>query len=77
MISAVEKQKEKSVKFFASCQPIIHKICTNLNSEQYRERKKQHFPYMSLRSHSNTFSFFEQSNSDISLINSGFNNFLF
>ena len=60
-----------------SCQSIIHKICTNLNNEQYREIKKQHFPYMYLRCQSNTFPFSEQSNSDISLINSGFNNFLF
>ena len=30
---------------------------------------------MSLRCQSNTFPFFDQSNSDVSLINSGFNNF--
>ena len=58
-----------------SCQAIIHTICTKLITERYREIKKQHFPYMSLRCQSNTFPFPEQQNSDISLINSGFNNF--
>ena len=60
-----------------SCQAITHKICTNLNNEQYREIKKQHFPYMYLRCQSNTFPFSEQSNSDISLINSAFSHFFF
>lgn len=32
---------------------------------------------MCLRYQSNTFSFYDQSNSDVSVINSGFNEFLF
>ena len=52
-------------------------MCANLNNKQYREIRKQHFPYMWLRCQSNTFPFSEQSNSDISLINSDFINFLF
>ena len=39
--------------------------------------EKQHFSYICLNFQSNVFPFFEQSNSDISLINSGFNSFLF
>ena len=59
-----------------SCQAIIHKICTNLNDEKYREIKKQRFSFK-VYVKPNTFPFSEQSNSNISLINCGFNNFIF
>ena len=38
---------------------------------------RQNIPYMCLRCQSNIFPFFDQSNSDVCLINSGFNNFRF
>ena len=46
-------------------------------NKQYQEISKQSIPYMCLRSQSNIFPFFDQSNSDVSLVNPGFNNFRF
>ena len=76
-IDCYESKNKTASSFLHIFQAIIHKICTSLNNEQYRKIKKQLLLCMCLLCQSNTFPFSEQSNSNISLINSGFNNFLF
>ena len=46
----------------------FHKLCTNINNKQYQEMSKQNIPYMRLLCQSNIFSFFYQSNSDVSSV---------
>ena len=70
------KRKQHQVSC-TSCQAIIHKICTNFNSEKNRDLKNQLFPYMRLGCQSNTFPLSKQKNSDISLISSSLSNFPF
>ena len=60
-----------------TCQARFNKPCTNICNKQYQENSKENFPYMFLRRQSNTYPFFDQSNSDVLLINSGFYNFRF
>ena len=60
-----------------TCQARSHKLCININNKQYQEISKQNIPYMYLQCQSNTFPFFDQLNSDVSLINSNFINFRF
>ena len=60
-----------------TCQARFHKLCTNINNNQYQEISKQNIPYMSLGCQSNTFPSCDQLNTDLSLINSGFDNFRF
>ena len=59
-----------------TCKAWFHKLCTNIN-KQYQVISKQNILYMCLRCQSNIFPFFDQSNSDVSLINFVFNNFCF
>ena len=48
-----------------------------MNNKQYQEMLKQNILYMCLRCQSNTFRFFDQPKSDVSIISSGFNNVRF
>ena len=72
-----ESKNKTAPSFLHMFQAIIHKICASLNNEQYRIMKKHLLMYMCLLCQSNTFPFSEQSNFNIFLINSGFNNSLF
>ena len=49
----------------------------NINNKLYQEVSKESILYICLQCQSNTFPFFDKSNSDVSLLNSGFNNFRF
>ena len=61
----------------AVCKCKVHKQCTSLTNAQYRKIRDKNVPNICLPCRSDIFPFSDQSNNDISLINSGFNNFEF
>ena len=68
------KQKQLSCDI---CHQHFHKLCIDLNNSTYRKIFNNQIPYFCLNCQAEIFPFFNQNNSDLSLLNSGFNNFNF
>ena len=68
------KQKQVSCDI---CHQHFHKLCIDLNNSTYRKIFNNQIPYFCLNCQAEIFPFFNQNNSDLSLLNSGFNNFNF
>ena len=67
-----------------TCQARCHKLCTNISNKLYQVISEQNIPHMCSRCESYTFPFLDVSifhsyisNSDVSIINTGFSNFHF
>ena len=67
----------RKVVSYMTCQAQFHKLYTSINNKQYQKISKENILYMCLQCQSNLFPVFDQWNSDVSLINFGFNNFRF
>ena len=70
------KAQQKQVTC-AICEHLFHKLCIELKNSVYCKISFNNIPYFCLQCQSEIFPFFNQSNSDLALLNLGFNNFNF